>query len=75
VRRDVEQQDVALLVGQRRALDRRAERDDLVRMNALARLKAKELGDRQLDAEVRYFNFPGQCRLPRLATVNAGSIT
>jgi hypothetical protein len=32
-------------------------------------------GYRELHAEVGYFNFPGQCRLPRLATVNAGSIT
>ena len=50
VRRDVEEQDVALLVGERRALDRGAERDDLVGVHALARLEAEELGDRLLHA-------------------------
>jgi hypothetical protein len=58
VRRDVEQEDVALLVGQRRALDRGAERDDLVGVDALARLDAEELGDRLLDRGI------GSCRRP-----------
>ena len=45
-RRDVEQQDVLDLAGQHRRLDRRADRHDLVGVDALVRLLAEELLDR-----------------------------
>src|SRR5262249_37985027 len=48
VRRHVEEEDVVLLVEERRALDRGAERDDLVGVDALARILPEELSDELL---------------------------
>ena len=49
MRRDVEEDHLLLVVDERRALNCGAERNALVRVNALARLALEELRDRQLD--------------------------
>src|SRR5205814_4546853 len=48
-RSDVEQQNVFLLAGKDRTLDRSADRHDFVRVHALVRLLAEELPDNVLD--------------------------